>query len=430
MALNTKINVPIQTPAGTGNYSGEIAKINQLVADANRSNSGQVTWTSATSNITYNTSDYSSNNEIYNKGNTGLYNLLIYLYGKQNNGWIVTADDYNDIAGSVDSHQSLLEAINSGSNVVGVAAVANKLGNTTVGSSTLPIYLNNGVPTPISSLNVNAASATDATFATKIGNSLVHPAIGSATQPIYVNSDGAVVAATSYANATVGRATQLENARNLQVALGSTAATPFNGTSNAAIGVSGVLGAANGGTGAATTNANYVLAGGTAGAAAEPSFRALVADDIPALPASKLTSGQLSVAQGGTGAGALTANAVLLGNGTNAVKAKAAASGALYSTAANAEPQFGILPAAQGGTGQSDLANVTVGSATLAASAAKFNGSRTVALTGAVTGSTSWDGSGNLSIATTATNAILYGDSEPATSVGKNGDVYIVYEAS
>jgi len=57
------------------------------------------------------------------------------------------------------------------------------------------------------------------------------------------------------------------------------------------------------------------------------------------------------VEDGGTGASALTANAVLLGNGTNAVKQKKTANGAMFATADGGEPSFGILPIAQGGTG-------------------------------------------------------------------------------
>lgn len=57
------------------------------------------------------------------------------------------------------------------------------------------------------------------------------------------------------------------------------------------------------------------------------------------------------VADGGTGASALTSNSVLLGNGTNAVKQKATANGAMFATGDGDEPSFGILPIAQGGTG-------------------------------------------------------------------------------
>ena len=46
--------------------------------------------------------------------------------------------------------------------------------------------------------------------------------------------------------------------------------------------------------------AHFVFAGPVSGSAA-PTFRALVAADIPSLPASIITSGQLSIANGGTG---------------------------------------------------------------------------------------------------------------------------------
>lgn len=67
--------------------------------------------------------------------------------------------------------------------------------------------------------------------------------------------------------------------------------------------------------------------------------------------------GVRTVAKGGTGKGTLTTNAVLLGNGTTAIKEVASASGAFYATAANAEPQFGTLPVAQGGTGATSPAD-------------------------------------------------------------------------
>lgn len=57
------------------------------------------------------------------------------------------------------------------------------------------------------------------------------------------------------------------------------------------------------------------------------------------------------VENGGTGAASLTSNAVLLGNGTDAVNHAAPSSGALYATGATSKPTFGTLPIAQGGTG-------------------------------------------------------------------------------
>ena len=63
------------------------------------------------------------------------------------------------------------------------------------------------------------------------------------------------------------------------------------------------LSVANGGTGASTALANTMFAGPSSGSETAPSFRALVSDDIPNLNASKITSGTLPVARGGTGYG-------------------------------------------------------------------------------------------------------------------------------
>lgn len=52
----------------------------------------------------------------------------------------------------------------------------------------------------------------------------------------------------------------------------------------------------------ANQNANIVFAGPSSAPAAAPTFRSLVADDIPSLAASKITSGLLALARGGTNA--------------------------------------------------------------------------------------------------------------------------------
>lgn len=433
MAINTKKNVPITTPIETGqvfdNYSGEVTKITQLVLDQNRSTSGNVVWTSPTSNITYDTSEWQSNPNIYNQGDTGLYNLLIYLYGTLNDGWIVTGDDYNSIANTVNSHSETLSAITGGGGVVVEAIMARKLGTANVGSATKPIYLNAGNPTECTSLDINASTATNATYATKIGSSTSHPAIGSNVRPIYIDANGDIQVAIAYASANVGSAAKLTTPRNLQVNLANSNPASFDGSNNqTGIGVSGILSVANGGTGANSVAINQVFASPAGGSAGAPSYRSLVEADIPTLSASKIGSGAVSVARGGTGLSTLTTNAVLLGNGTGNIKQKASANGALYATGANSEPMFGVLPAAQGGTGQTSLDDVTVGNANSATTATKFNGNRSVSLTGAVTGSANWDGSGALSIATTVTNAILYGTSEPTTQ-GKDGDIFVLYTA-
>mgnify|MGYP000988509577 CR=1 FL=1 len=68
------------------------------------------------------------------------------------------------------------------------------------------------------------------------------------------------------------------------------------------------------------------------------------------------TNDVVCVKMGGTGKASHTANAVLTGNGEDAVKNVVTANGALYATAANNAPKFGTLPIAQGGTGKTTAA--------------------------------------------------------------------------
>lgn len=75
----------------------------------------------------------------------------------------------------------------------------------------------------------------------------------------------------------------------------------------------GQLVVARGGTGAASAAQNAVFAGPASGGPGAPSYRILVAADIPALDASAIASGQLAVAQGGTGAASAAQNAVFAG---------------------------------------------------------------------------------------------------------------------
>lgn len=93
-----------------------------------------------------------------------------------------------------------------------------------------------------------------------------------------------------------------------------------------------------GGTGVATADANKVFAGPSSGNAAAPGFRALVAADIPSLAASKIGSGTLGVARGGTGASTLGAGVVYhSASGTGALSIATAANlvSALGTTAVN-----------------------------------------------------------------------------------------------
>lgn len=109
MALFTKINTPCSTVGGVpnaNNKTDELLKINTLAKKTNRSNTGQVSYTSETSGTIYRTDDYPNVANIYNKGETGIYNLLIRLYGGDN-GFIITPDDYNNIEKELSSVSSV-----------------------------------------------------------------------------------------------------------------------------------------------------------------------------------------------------------------------------------------------------------------------------------------------------------------------------------
>jgi hypothetical protein len=85
-----------------------------------------------------------------------------------------------------------------------------------------------------------------------------------------------------------------------------------------------------------TANTVFAAPNGSNGA---PSFRALVSADIPNLDASKITTGLLSVARGGTGVGTLTG--VVIGNGTSAMTSVAGtASQLLRRNAGNTAYEF------------------------------------------------------------------------------------------
>ena len=70
-----------------------------------------------------------------------------------------------------------------------------------------------------------------------------------------------------------------------------------------------------------TTSTNkFLTQTGTGVVSAAPAWNTIAVGDVPALPASKITSGAIATTQGGTDLGSLTANAVMLGAGTAAVQ--------------------------------------------------------------------------------------------------------------
>lgn len=127
--------------------------------------------------------------------------------------------------------------------------------------------------------------------------------------------------------------------------------------------VTGTLAAANGGTGASTASDNTVFAGPATGGPSAPTFRALVASDIPSHSTDKLTSGTLGVARGGTGASTFTAGIVKSSGSTSALSTE--------STISLSSEVSGTLPVANGGTGATTLNSngVLLGGGTSAVSA-------------------------------------------------------------
>jgi hypothetical protein len=105
----------------------------------------------------------------------------------------------------------------------------------------------------------------------------------------------------------------------------------------------------------ATQNANLVFAGPTSGGAATPAFRALVAADVPNLDTSKLTTGILPIARGGTNSGtALNNNRLMWSAGGAIVEATALTNGQLFIGSTGAAPVAATL------TGTSNQVNVAV----------------------------------------------------------------------
>lgn len=100
--------------------------------------------------------------------------------------------------------------------------------------------------------------------------------IGTAGQVLKVNAGATAPQWTS------GAALTKTDDTNVTLTLGGTPATSLLAATSLTLGWTGQLAVARGGTGVATTSANYVFAGPN-GSAGAPSFRALVSTDIPSL---------------------------------------------------------------------------------------------------------------------------------------------------
>ena len=174
--------------------------------------------------------------------------------------------------------------------------------------------------------------------------------------------------------------------------------------------VSGSLPIANGGTGASTATQNYIFAGPASGSSVgAPSFRALVAADMPTLnqnttgTATNVT-GTVAVSNGGTGASTLTG--LVKGNGTSAMTAAVAGTDYMAPSSAFNLGTTSIT------LNRSSAAQVLTGITSIDGSAAKLTIARTI-------NGISFDGSTNV----TGTIATNYGGTG-LTSFTNGGAVY------
>lgn len=90
-------------------------------------------------------------------------------------------------------------------------------------------------------------------------------------------------------------------------------------------------------------SANTVFAGPTVAPSASPSFRALVAADIPLISLTSGVSGVLPVANGGTGSSSLTQYGVIIGNGVGAVNVSNAGTANTVLKGTGASPSFSAI---------------------------------------------------------------------------------------
>lgn len=104
-----KTNIPASTLEplpSINNKTNEAQYINELIFNRTRTNEGQVSWTSETSGITYDTSIDPNNVDVYNCGQTGLLNLL----QQECSNFMVGANDFN----SLGEHYTILNTVSGG----------------------------------------------------------------------------------------------------------------------------------------------------------------------------------------------------------------------------------------------------------------------------------------------------------------------------
>lgn len=141
-------------------------------------------------------------------------------------------------------------------------------------------YWKNVAPSSISigtATNIAGGAAGSVPYQSAINTTTFLP-IGTALQVLKVNAGATAPQWVS------GAALTKTDDTNVTLTLGGTPTTSLLAATSLTLGWTGQLAVSRGGTGVSTTTANYVFAGPTTGSAAAPSFRALVAADIPSLP--------------------------------------------------------------------------------------------------------------------------------------------------
>ena len=223
-------------------------------------------------------------------------NIYLPLAGGTMTGLLVTAAPTTGSAGLRLPHGTAPSAPTNGDIWTTTTGLYARINGTTVG----PFSAATGVYLPLAGGTMTGLLTTATSGTSSAGFNLPHGAapttpvngdLWTTTTGIYVRINGATVGPLS---ATTGTVTSVTG----------TSPVASSGGATPAISLSAAYGDTLNPYGSKT--ANFVLAAPN-GSAGVPSFRALVAADIPNLDASKITSGTLGITRGGTGQSTATA---------------------------------------------------------------------------------------------------------------------------